>query len=170
MRFIAFILGITNVLAFADPSALMPYPTVKQAADFNLQDMQGTTHKLADYRGKVLVVNFWASWCSPCVKEMPSLQRAWEQLKLDAIQVLAVNAGENRKEIDGFTKSYPVSFPLLLDPDMALTTAWSVKGLPTTYIIDPGGQIIFQKLGDLEWDNPVVLQQLRALQNDQKQQ
>jgi peroxiredoxin len=95
---------------------------------------------------------------------MPSLQRAWEQLNQETIQVLAVNVGETRQEIDSFTKTQPLSFPLLLDTDMNLTTAWSVKGLPTTYILDPSGQIVFQVIGDLAWDDQTVLQQVRALQ------
>jgi peroxiredoxin len=161
---LALILAMTISSVYADPEGLTALTTPRQVSDFKLQDTQGKTHTLGDYRGKVLIVNFWASWCSPCIKEMPSLQRAWEQLNQETIQVLAVNVGETRQEIDSFTKTQPLSFPLLLDTDMNLTTAWSVKGLPTTYILDPSGQIVFQVIGDLAWDDQTVLQQVRALQ------
>jgi peroxiredoxin len=71
--------------------------------------------------------------------------------------------GENRKDIDSFAANNPIGFPLLLDVDMAVATAWSVKGLPTTYILDQNGQIVYQVLGDRDWDDPTVLQQVRAL-------
>jgi peroxiredoxin len=162
------VLAITTGSVYADSEGLTALVPPRQVSDFKLQDTQGKTHTLGDYRGKVLIVNFWASWCSPCIKEMPSLQRAWEQLNQETVQVLAVNVGETRQEIESFTKAQPLSFPLLLDTDMILTTAWSVKGLPTTYILDLGGQIVFQVIGDLNWDDQAVLQQVQTLQKGRR--
>ena len=162
--FVFVFFGTLAILAHANPRDLIPYPASKQAPDFKLQDTQGKTHALGDYRGKVLIVNFWATWCSPCVKEMPSLQRAWQQLSQEAVEVLAINVGEDRNTIVNFIKTHPIGFPVLLDSSMSLTTTWSVKGLPTTYILDPQGQITFQVIGDLEWDDPAILQKVRALE------
>ncbi len=163
VRAFTLLFGLITNMALANAQGLAPLPTPRPAPGFELQDTHGKLHTLADYRGKVLIVNFWATWCSPCVKEMPSLQRAWQQLHQDNVQILAVNMGENRKDIDSFAAINPIGFPLLLDVDMALATAWSVKGLPTTYILDQKGQIVYQVLGDRDWNDPTVLQQVRAL-------
>jgi peroxiredoxin len=139
-------------------------PETRIAPDFAIEDMQGKIHSLANYRGKVMIVNFWATWCPPCVKEMPSLQRAWEQLRGENIAVLAINMGETKQAIERFTQRYPVDLPILLDKDVDVADAWSVKGLPTTYVVDPNGQIVFQVIGEREWDDPKLLEEIRELQ------
>lgn len=133
------------------------------APDFTIEDTQGVTHSLADYRGQVLVVNFWATWCPPCVKEMPSLQRAWEELRKEDIAVLAINMGEQKQAIEDFIQKYPVELPILLDKDFDMADAWSVTGLPTTYVVDSEGQIVFQVIGEREWDDPDLLEEIRGL-------
>jgi peroxiredoxin len=136
----------------------------RAAPDFTIEDMQGNTHSLADYRGKVLVVNFWATWCPPCVKEMPSLQRAREKLRNEDIAVLAINMGEQQQAIEDFIQKYPVDLPILLDKDVNVADAWSVKGLPTTYVVNPDGEIVYQVIGEREWDDPDLLEEIRGLQ------
>jgi thiol-disulfide isomerase/thioredoxin len=125
--------------------------------------MQGITHSLADYQDKVLVVNFWATWCPPCVKEMPSLQRAWEQLQGEDIAVLAINMGEQKEAVKRFIQQYPIDLPILLDKDFDMADAWSVSGLPTTYVVNPDGEIVFQAIGEREWDDPDLLEEIRGL-------
>jgi peroxiredoxin len=159
----AVFLAVFTSGACADPHGLTPYPNPERPADFSLQDTNGRAHALSDYRGKVIIVNFWATWCPPCVKEMPSLQRLGEQLDPETSQILAINMGERREEIESFAKQYALNFPLLVDPEMAVATAWSVKGLPTTYILDPTGTIVLWAIGDLNWDEPSVLRQLQNL-------
>jgi peroxiredoxin len=133
------------------------------APNFALEDMQGITHSLADYQDKVLVVNFWATWCPPCVKEMPSLQRAWEQLQGEDIAVLAINMGEQKEAVKRFIQQYPIDLPILLDKDFDMADAWSVSGLPTTYVVNPDGEIVFQAIGEREWDDPDLLEEIRGL-------
>lgn len=139
-------------------------PGSRAGSAFALEDMHGNTHTLADYRGKVVVVNFWATWCPPCIKEMPSLERAWKQWRGEGIQVLAINMGDLPAAIEGFLQRYPVTFPVLLDKDVTVAKAWRVRGLPSTFIVDANGQRVWQAIGEREWDDPALLEQVRAAQ------
>ena len=134
------------------------------APDFSLLDMDGTVYRLSAYRGQIVVVNFWATWCPPCREEMPSMQRAWEQLRPDGIVMLGINVGEDADTIFQFTADYPVDFPLPMDIDSAVTGQWPVRGLPTTFVVDPAGRLVYQAIGSREWDDPALLSQVRALQ------
>jgi thiol-disulfide isomerase/thioredoxin len=128
-----------------------------------LKDLDGKQHDLAQYRGKVIVVNFWATWCTPCVKEMPALQRLNEKLGSERFALLAVNFGESDKQVRPFINKLGARFPVLLDRDMRATNAWVDKGLPTTFVIDPNQKIRYRVLGDFEWDAPAVEAKIRAL-------
>lgn len=134
-----------------------------EAPDFDLLDIDGVGHRLSTYRGKVLIINFWATWCPPCREEMPSMQRAWEVLEQEDILMLAINVGEDEDTIFQFTANYPVEFPLLMDRDSAVVGAWPVRGLPTTFVVDPQGHLAYRAVGGREWDDEVLLEQVRAL-------
>ena len=133
------------------------------APDFTLPDVDGEVHRLSAYRGKVVVVNFWATWCPPCREEMPSMQRAWEQLQREDVLMLAVNVGEDEDTVFQFTANYPVDFPLLLDLDSGVTKAWPVRGLPTTYVVDPRGRLVYRAIGGRAWDEPQLMEAIRGL-------
>ncbi len=134
-----------------------------QVADFSLQDMQGDTHNLARYKGKPVIVNFWASWCPSCRKEMPSMNRAWSKIKNEGILMIAINVGEDRQSIESFTQTTPVDFPVLLDSDSKTAEAWPVRGLPMTFVLDPEGKLVFRAIGSREWDDDALLDKVRAL-------
>lgn len=142
---------------------LTPAQQPMPAPDFELPDMDGALHKLSDFRGKVVVLNFWATWCPPCRYEMPAMQRAWEQVRDEDIVFLAVDVGEDADTVFMFLADYPVDFPLLLDQDAAVIEAYPVTGLPTTYIIDPQGRITHRAVGGREWDDADLLDTLRGL-------
>ena len=133
------------------------------AADFKLQDTSGNTVQLSDYRGKVLVVNFWATWCASCRKEMPSLDRAAKWLKRFDANLIGINVGEKLDRVNRYLEKAPVSFPMLLDTDTSVATSWGVKGLPATFAIDPEWRIIYRVFGSREWDDPQLLVPIRAL-------
>ncbi len=133
--------------------------------DFSLKDADGKLHKFSDYKGHVVIVNFWATWCPPCRAEMPSMQRAWEQLREEGIIMLAIDVGEDEDAIFEFTASYPVEFPLLLDTDSLVSEAWKVNGLPTTFVVDQWGRKVYRAVGGREWDSPDLLEKVRALKN-----
>jgi len=142
---------------------LTELPERPPAPDFTLEDMDGNSHSLSDYRGQAVIVNFWATWCPPCREEMPSMQRGWEQVRDEDIALLAVNVGETADQIFVFTADYPVEFPLLLDRDGSVTDDWPVKGLPTTFVVDPEGRIVYRAVGGRAWDDPALLDQVRSL-------
>jgi peroxiredoxin len=135
------------------------------APDFALKDIDGKLRRLSENRGKVVLVNFWATWCPPCRREMPSMQRAWTHLKGENFEMYAVNVGEDEDTIFGFTFSTGVelTFPILLDRDAQIIKAWPVIALPTSFIVDPQGRIVYRAVGGREWDDPALLGKIREL-------
>jgi peroxiredoxin len=121
-----------------------------------LADLDGKTHRLADYRGKAVLVNFWATWCKPCRDEMPSIERLRASLEGRPFAVLAVNVGESADAARGFAASMPLGFPLLLDRDTRTSRAWGARILPATFLIGPDGVARFSYLGELDWAQPEV--------------
>lgn len=147
----------------ADRQTLTPAQQPMPAPEFTLPDLDGKPHKLADYRGKVVVLNFWATWCPPCRYEMPAMQRAWEKVRDENIVFVGVDVGEDSDTVFTFLADYPVEFPLLLDQDAKVIEQYPVTGLPTTYVIDPRGRITHRAVGGREWDDEALLKELRSL-------
>ena len=135
--------------------------------DFSLKDEEGKTYKLSDYRGKVVVLNFWATWCSPCRREMPSMERAYKKWAKEGIELVAVNIGDDADKIFAFTGEYDISFTILMDPSSSLYQKYTIPGLPTTYIIDPEGYMVYRVLGGRVWDDPKIAEQIRLLKKPQ---
>ncbi|HIJ22147.1 MAG: TlpA family protein disulfide reductase [Gammaproteobacteria bacterium] len=133
------------------------------APDFRLMDINENLYVLSDYQGNPVIVNFWATWCPPCRAEMPAMQRAWEQLEKEGVLMLAINVGEDEDAIFPFTAEYPVEFPLLMDLDSTVIQQWGVRGLPTTFIVDPDGMIVYRAVGGREWDHPKILEVILSL-------
>ena len=164
-----FLFSLMAYAAGADEESIEPLQALSEAIaapDFELLDSTGNTHTLEDYQGQVLVVNFWATWCPPCIREMPSLQNLRSALHDRGLEVLGINMGEGPDEIAFFNERVKVEFPLLLDEDMVMTTAWEVQNLPTTFIVDRNSMIIYAEVGDKPWDDPVIMAQLEALLAD----
>ncbi len=109
------------------------------AAEFQLADLQGKVHRLSQYRGKVVLLNFWATWCKPCTKEMPAMQEAYDRLKDKGFMVLAVNELEEIDEVRTHIQEHGHTFPVLLDPDNDVANLYGVYGLPVTVFIDQQG-------------------------------
>jgi peroxiredoxin len=137
------------------------------APPFVLSDPDGNQIDLADYLGKPLIVNFWATWCPPCRAEMPSLQRAWEQVRGEGIELVAINVGESEGTIQRFLDQVSVGFPLPMDRDSKVVQTWPVRGLPTTFVVDPQGRLTYKAAGEREWDDPALLDVVRALRHEQ---
>jgi thiol-disulfide isomerase/thioredoxin len=128
-----------------------------------LRDSSGKEHRLADYRGKVVVLNFWATWCEPCREEMPSMQRLQGKLAGKPFAILAVDFGEGVPRVNDFLKKVPVRLTVLFDRDISAANAWRVKVLPTTFVLDPEQRIRYSVVGDLQWDSPAVESAIRKL-------
>lgn len=157
------VVGMASGSAVATTPQTLPAFLDKPAPEFTLPDTEGQTHRLRDYRGQVVVLNFWATWCPPCREEMPAMERLHEQVAGTGIAVVAINVGEDEDTIFRFTGDYPVTFPLLMDREGTIVEEYPVIGLPTTYIIDPAGIIRHRAVGTREWDAPEVVRELRAL-------
>lgn len=127
------------------------------APALTLKDINGDAHDLARYRGKVVLVNFWATWCVPCRHEMPSIQRLKEKLAGKPFEVLAVNVDEPEARVRRFVDDTRFALPVLLDTNKTATRAWSVRVMPTTFIVGPDGRIRYRLIGDLDWSNDTVV-------------
>ena len=121
-----------------------------------LADLSGKEHRLADYRGSVVLVNFWATWCEPCRAEMPSIDRLRKSLDGQKFQVLAVNLAEPLSRIQRFADTVPVGFPLLRDRDGSVGKAWKARLLPASYLIGRDGRIRYVAFGELDWTSAAV--------------
>lgn len=146
-----------------DKQTLPRVEQVFSAADFTLKSESGKIFHLSDFRGQVVLINFWATWCPPCRREMPSMERMWKKIKGKGVQVLAIDVGEDADTIFEFLGTYPVNFPLLMDRDGRVVKKYPVTGLPTSYIIDPEGKVIYRAVGSREWDDPKLYEQLLQL-------
>ena len=128
-----------------------------EAHDFAGEMMDAKTVNLKDYRGRFVLLNFWATWCSPCLKEMPDLEKAYLQMGQKKMAVLAVGMGESVEKIKVFFDKYGFSFPLLADNKMEITKLYGVRNIPVTYLIDPDGIVLGRALGIRDWASPDLL-------------
>jgi thiol-disulfide isomerase/thioredoxin len=126
------------------------------APGFTLKDMDGEPHALADYHGKVVLVNFWATWCPPCRREMPALERLFLKLRERGFMVLAVNQWEDPDLVFAYMGQLDVfpTFPVLFDPESRVSADYGVKGLPTSFLIDREGRLVYRAIGGREFDHP----------------
>lgn len=118
--------------------------------DFSLPSLGGDTIRLADSRGKVVVLNFWASWCIPCTAEMPEIESFYEAHKGEDITVIGINVGETAEVARAFVEKERVSFPIALDEDTDVATRYGMRGLPMTFVIDKAGLTHWFRLGQLD--------------------
>jgi thiol-disulfide isomerase/thioredoxin len=121
-----------------------------------LDDLAGRRHDLADYRGKVVLVNFWATWCEPCRAEMPSIDRLRRSLQGRPFEVLAVNLAEPLSRIEKYVATLPLGFPLLRDRDNSTSKAWKARMLPASYLVGRDGRIRYVAYGELDWSSDPV--------------
>jgi peroxiredoxin len=129
----------------------------------DLKDAHGKRFNLANYRGKVTVVNFWATWCPPCVEEIPSLNRLREQMKGQPFELISVNYADSPKKILEFMQKVSVEFPVLVDPNGKTAQQWNVIGFPSTFVIGKDGKIIYGVNAAIHWDTPEVVNTLKKL-------
>ena len=126
-------------------------------ADFTLRDLDGQLHKLSDYRGKVVFLNFWATWCPPCRAEIPSMERLNEVLGNKDFVMLAVNTDENVKDLEAFVKETPHNFTVLSDADGKIQKLYGVDKFPETFILDRQGRIVERFIGARDWSSTEAL-------------
>ena len=147
----------------AQQPGLHPYTGKQKTIPLQLASLQGQPFDLKDYRGQVVLVNFWATWCAPCVEEMPSLSRLNDKMKGKSFKIAAVNIGEKPEVIRQFLARIPANFEILLDPDSQAVRDWKVYAYPSNYVIDKQGQISLAYRGALEWDSEEIIDSLESL-------
>lgn len=119
------------------------------APDFVLTDMQGNKHRLSDYRGQGVFLNFWGTWCPPCKKEMPYINNQYNQFKDKGVQVLSVDIQESELAVNQFAERYKLDFPIMIDKDKEVMTVYGVDLLPATFLIDQNGRVVKYHTGEL---------------------
>ena len=133
-------------------------PLLKQKVsprDFTLQAAQkssGETLSLSALRGKVVFLNFWATWCGPCRSEMPSMEALYSRYREKGLEILAVNCGEEKEQVLAFMTNNGLSFPAALDSDGKVSGNYGIQAIPTSFIIDREGKIIARLVGSIDWD------------------
>ena len=124
----------------------------KEAPDFTLPTLKGDSVRFSDYRGKVVFLNFWATWCPPCREEMPSMESLYQRLKGREFEMLAISLDQEGEKVVGpFVAKYGLSFPVLLDTDKKVSQLYRLSGIPETFIIDKNGFIALKIIGGQDW-------------------
>jgi len=122
-----------------------------------LAGLDGKPQRLEDYRGRVVLVNFWATWCAPCLEEMPSIERLRRSFDARRFSVLAVNVGQGPRVAAEFAEKLGLNgFNVLLDREMKVSKAWGARVLPATFIVDPDGKVRYSHFGALDWSRPDI--------------
>jgi peroxiredoxin len=135
-----------------------------EAPNFAFPDLSGNNVSLSDHRGKVVLVNVWATWCLPCREEMPSMQRLYERFKGENFEILAVSIDSKGREVVApFMRKMSLSFPALLDPEETISPLYGITGVPETFIIDKDGILVKTIIGPVDWATPEVFLFFRDL-------
>jgi peroxiredoxin len=123
------------------------------APAFALEDTAGRTVRLADLRGKVVLVNFWATWCAPCRTEMPEIEQVYREHRARGFEVVAIDVQEGPAEVQGFMSELGLTFPALLDRDGSASRAYRARALPSSFLVDRQGVVRYLKIGPLTTDS-----------------
>lgn len=139
----------SSVIA-AESALMTEVSPAGHAEDFTLQDPSGNVVRLSDFSGKYVLVNFWAYWCSPCVKELPDMQALYEESDKTQFEIVAIHVGPFNNQAQNFTNKFGVTFPIVSDPNTSLQ-GWDIPVLPMSYLVDPKGNIIYKAMGPRRW-------------------
>jgi len=163
-----FFLILTCLLAPAAvfSAGLVPYQH-RDSYNFSLPDLKEKTHALSDYRGKVVLVNFWASWCTPCLLEMPGMKRLENNLNDEDFVILTLNTTDPARRIQETLKRLQLELTVLLDRDGHTFDTWQGKVLPTSFLLDRSGKVRYRVDGPMEWDDADVIIKIKQLIQNQ---
>jgi len=136
-----------------------------EPSDFTLQFLSGGSAALSSYKGKVVILNFWATWCPPCREEMPSMETLYQRYKNNGFEMLAVNIRENTDTVRQFIQRNNYNFPIMLDLDGRVNANYGVISIPTTFIINKEGRMVGRVIGSIYWDTPQIFAVMDHLLN-----
>ena len=164
---------VLSALIWTNRELFTPLDIGSQAPDYQARSLDGDTVALSSFAGEVVVLNVWATWCRPCVIEMPALQRLHEELGDAGLRIVAVSVdapqgivgafGEPGGDVRNFVEEHGLTFTVLHDPSAGIERRYQVNGLPTTYVIDRDGRIRSKVMGARDWDEPPLSDQIRQL-------
>jgi thiol-disulfide isomerase/thioredoxin len=154
--------SIVAAIASADTSRFVPW-TRSETPALSLNDPSGRVHALADYRGKVLLITFWATWCEPCRDEMPAMNALRQKLGGDGFEILAVNYGESPIRVREFLAREQLDLIALLDPNRDAAKAWRVRVLPGSFLVDAEGRVRYAVIGEYDWASDEAMRTVRAV-------
>jgi peroxiredoxin len=158
------VFAILFTLTAALQAAVMkPYTSDAPTPPLKLKDLQGKEHNLEDYRGQVVLLQFWATYCTPCRKEMPSMNKLMKKMRDVPFKILAVDMGESHEEVTRFVNEVKPEFTILMDETGQSIAAWQVFAAPSNFIIDPQGRIRYTLFGGVEWDSDKLVEILKSL-------
>jgi peroxiredoxin len=126
--------------------------------DFELEGLDGRMVKLSSFKGKVIFLNFWATWCPPCREEMPSMQELYSRLKDRGLEIVAVDLQEDAEAVRSFFDEHGLTFTALLDKSGRIGSTYGARSIPTTYIIDRGGNVVAGAIGARDWASPEMIE------------
>lgn len=135
----------------------------QKAADFSLKDLRGNTIALSSLKGKVVLLNFWATWCPSCISEMPSLNRLYKEMKSRGLEVVAFSTDSSASGVMDFRDTHGLAFPVVMDEDREVTRLYHVFSLPTSFLIDKEGFIVEKFYGEYDWTAPEVKGKIEKL-------
>jgi len=138
-------------------------PVINRAPEFSLRELNGNVASLSGYRGKMVLLNFWATWCGPCRDEMPSMEQLSRSFGGQGLTVVAINQRENAALVARFMKTHNLNFSTLLDADGRVAASYRVYGIPVSYVIDSDGRAIGMKSGSMDWASPRAVDMFRKL-------
>jgi len=139
------------------------------APDFTLADLNGRHMRLGDLRGKVVFLNFWATWCPPCIQEMPTMEKLHREFGGKGLVILAVNFRESPEQVKAFLKQHQLSFTTLLDPKGKVFELYQAWSLPTTTIVNKNGQAVGKVIGYRDWHKPEMKEFFRRLLDEEQE-
>jgi peroxiredoxin len=146
-RFFLIVMIIYLIPACKQEAALKDHGPAK---NFTLYDTDSTRYELADYKGKIVMIHFWADWCPNCRGEFPKIQAGYEKLPAEDFEILAVNSGQSRAHVREIRETYNLTYPLLVDKETATAKLYGVSGLPSTFFVNTHGIIVKKNVGWLE--------------------
>ena len=147
------------------PRAHGPVKTGESAPGFTVTRLPSGNLSLAEFKGQVVVLNFWATWCPPCVEETPSLEKFATEMKSQGVTVLGVSVDENEQQLKQFVEHYHLTYPVGRDPSAALANSYGTYKLPETYIIGRDGHVADKIIGATDWTDPRMITFVKSLAN-----
>jgi thiol-disulfide isomerase/thioredoxin len=148
---------------FIESLSLFRFDEKIEAQNFALMDLSGNEAQLKDYRGKVVFLNFWTTWCPACRVEMPSMEKLYREFKNKGFIILAVDMQEDSETVRKFKAKYKLSFPILLDTEGAVASYYAVNAIPVTYLIDRAGYLYAAAMGARDWASEDAFQLIKHL-------